>query len=136
MASSISAALVKLADLDSCIDSKEMWRGSLLIREKKVRVAGVTSGDGAHFQTSDVLRCAQDSCVNELNILNKRTEELQSLNKYQIAVIINFLKLQDTASPQSEFGKVKLLKLFNKTQLQKNWSQFPLGDQSLRRKWI
>lgn len=35
MASSISAALVKLADLDSCIDSKEMWRGSLLIREKK-----------------------------------------------------------------------------------------------------
>uniref|UniRef100_I3JJ03 MDM2 binding protein n=1 Tax=Oreochromis niloticus TaxID=8128 RepID=I3JJ03_ORENI len=46
MASSISAALVKLADLDSCIDSKEMWRGSLLIREKKVRVAGVTSGDG------------------------------------------------------------------------------------------
>ncbi|XP_035765865.1 mdm2-binding protein [Neolamprologus brichardi] len=36
MASSISAALVKLADLDSCIDSKEMWRGSLLIREKKV----------------------------------------------------------------------------------------------------
>uniref|UniRef100_A0AAX7SG63 MDM2 binding protein n=1 Tax=Astatotilapia calliptera TaxID=8154 RepID=A0AAX7SG63_ASTCA len=35
MASSISAALVKLADLDSCIDSKEIWRGSLLIREKK-----------------------------------------------------------------------------------------------------
>ncbi|XP_039868991.1 mdm2-binding protein [Simochromis diagramma] len=35
MASSISAALVKLADLDSCIDSKEMWRGSLLVREKK-----------------------------------------------------------------------------------------------------
>uniref|UniRef100_A0AAX7VSM1 MDM2 binding protein n=1 Tax=Astatotilapia calliptera TaxID=8154 RepID=A0AAX7VSM1_ASTCA len=29
------AALVKLADLDSCIDSKEIWRGSLLIREKK-----------------------------------------------------------------------------------------------------
>lgn len=87
MASSISAALVKLADLDSCIDSKEMWRGSLLIREKKVRVAGVTSGDGAHFQTlsskmlivtSDVVRCAQDSCVNELNILIKRTEETES----------------------------------------------------------
>lgn len=78
MASSISAALVKLADLDSCIDSKEIWRGSLLIREKKVRVAGVTSGDGAHFQTSDVLRCGQDSCVNELNILNKRTEETES----------------------------------------------------------
>uniref|UniRef100_A0A3B4F402 MDM2 binding protein n=1 Tax=Pundamilia nyererei TaxID=303518 RepID=A0A3B4F402_9CICH len=57
MASSISAALVKLADLDSCIDSKEMWRGSLLVREKKVRVAGVTSGDGAHFQTSDAVLC-------------------------------------------------------------------------------
>lgn len=81
--------------------------------------------------TTDVLGCAQDSCVNGVNVLNKRTEE--TLNKYQIAVIINFLKLQDTASPQSEFGKVKL---FNKAQLQKNWSHFSLGDQSLRRKWI
>ncbi|XP_030606198.1 mdm2-binding protein [Archocentrus centrarchus] len=34
-ASSMNAGLVQLADLDSCIDRKEMWRGSLLIRERK-----------------------------------------------------------------------------------------------------
>ncbi|XP_028281499.1 mdm2-binding protein isoform X2 [Parambassis ranga] len=34
-ASLLSAGLVEPPDLDSCIDHKEMWRGGLLIREKK-----------------------------------------------------------------------------------------------------
>ncbi|KAK2844329.1 hypothetical protein Q5P01_010988 [Channa striata] len=34
-ASYLSAGLVEPAGLDGCIDSKEVWRGSLLIREKK-----------------------------------------------------------------------------------------------------
>uniref|UniRef100_A0A8C6L4U7 MDM2 binding protein n=1 Tax=Nothobranchius furzeri TaxID=105023 RepID=A0A8C6L4U7_NOTFU len=35
-ASSLSAGLVEPADLLSCIDYREMWRGGLVIREKKV----------------------------------------------------------------------------------------------------
>ncbi|XP_008295644.1 mdm2-binding protein [Stegastes partitus] len=35
VASSLSAGLVELAGLDSCIDHREMWRGGLVIREKK-----------------------------------------------------------------------------------------------------
>ncbi|XP_026229026.1 mdm2-binding protein [Anabas testudineus] len=34
-ASHLSAGLVEPADLDSCIDSKELWRGSLVVRERK-----------------------------------------------------------------------------------------------------
>ncbi|XP_047455808.1 mdm2-binding protein [Mugil cephalus] len=34
-ASSLSASLVEPAHLDSCVDYKEMWRGGLVIREKK-----------------------------------------------------------------------------------------------------
>uniref|UniRef100_A0A667YB26 MDM2 binding protein n=1 Tax=Myripristis murdjan TaxID=586833 RepID=A0A667YB26_9TELE len=34
-ASYLSAGLVEPADLDSCIDHRELWRGGLLIREKK-----------------------------------------------------------------------------------------------------
>ncbi|XP_056142591.1 mdm2-binding protein [Lampris incognitus] len=34
-ASYLSANLVDSADLDSCIDTRELWRGGLLIREKK-----------------------------------------------------------------------------------------------------
>uniref|UniRef100_A0A7N6AY75 MDM2 binding protein n=1 Tax=Anabas testudineus TaxID=64144 RepID=A0A7N6AY75_ANATE len=37
-ASHLSAGLVEPADLDSCIDSKELWRGSLVVRERKVSV--------------------------------------------------------------------------------------------------
>ncbi|KAM9309080.1 mdm2-binding protein isoform 2-T2 [Pholidichthys leucotaenia] len=33
--SSLSASVVQPADLDSCIDHKEIWRGGLLVREKK-----------------------------------------------------------------------------------------------------
>uniref|UniRef100_A0A672YAX2 MDM2 binding protein n=1 Tax=Sphaeramia orbicularis TaxID=375764 RepID=A0A672YAX2_9TELE len=36
-ASYLSAGLVAPAELDSCIDHREMWRGGLVIREKKVR---------------------------------------------------------------------------------------------------
>ncbi|CAL8248448.1 unnamed protein product [Lota lota] len=35
VASSLSAAVVGPAELDSCIDHREQWRGALLIREKK-----------------------------------------------------------------------------------------------------
>ncbi|KAM4633825.1 mdm2-binding protein [Polymixia lowei] len=35
VASYLSAGVVEPADLDSCIDHREMWRGGLLIREKK-----------------------------------------------------------------------------------------------------
>ncbi|XP_028984240.1 mdm2-binding protein [Betta splendens] len=34
-ASLLSASLVKPADLEICIDSKELWRGSLVVRERK-----------------------------------------------------------------------------------------------------
>ncbi|XP_029307426.1 LOW QUALITY PROTEIN: mdm2-binding protein [Cottoperca gobio] len=34
-ASYLSAALVEIADLHSCLDHRELWRGGLLIREKK-----------------------------------------------------------------------------------------------------
>lgn len=36
MASYLSASLMEPADLDSCIDHGELWRGALVIREKKV----------------------------------------------------------------------------------------------------
>lgn len=32
----LSAGVMKPADLDSCIDHEEVWRGALLIREEKV----------------------------------------------------------------------------------------------------
>ncbi|KAK0150762.1 Mdm2-binding protein [Merluccius polli] len=35
VASSLSAAVVAPAELDSCVDHREQWRGALLIREKK-----------------------------------------------------------------------------------------------------
>ena len=39
-ASYLSASLVEPANLDSCIDHRELWRGGLVIREKKVRKPG------------------------------------------------------------------------------------------------
>lgn len=36
VASYLSAGLVEPAELDACIDHRELWRGALLIREKKV----------------------------------------------------------------------------------------------------
>lgn len=38
-ASYLSAGLVEPADLDGCIDCREVWRGGLVIREKKVRTS-------------------------------------------------------------------------------------------------
>lgn len=39
VASYLSAGLVAPADLDSCVDHREVWRGGLIIREKKVSVS-------------------------------------------------------------------------------------------------
>lgn len=36
MVSNLSAVLIEPADLESCIDHREAWRGALVIREKKV----------------------------------------------------------------------------------------------------
>ncbi|KAG7268768.1 hypothetical protein CRUP_034252 [Coryphaenoides rupestris] len=44
MASSLSATVVSPAELDSCVDPGEQWRGALLIREKKL------DGDDAAHQ--------------------------------------------------------------------------------------
>lgn len=36
MASYLNAAVVMTSDLVDCVDHNELWRGSLVIREKKV----------------------------------------------------------------------------------------------------
>lgn len=37
MATYLNASMTNVASLDDCIDPKEVWRGALVIREKKVR---------------------------------------------------------------------------------------------------
>lgn len=36
VASYLNASVTELAGLDSCVDHEEVWRGALVIREKKV----------------------------------------------------------------------------------------------------
>ena len=46
MAASLSATVVGPAEMDSCIDHKEQWRGALLIREKKVSCCRICGAIG------------------------------------------------------------------------------------------
>ena len=47
MAASLSATVVGPAEMDSCLDHKEQWRGALLIREKKVSCLSYLGGHRA-----------------------------------------------------------------------------------------
>lgn len=58
VASYLSADLVEPVDLDSCIDHRELWRGSLVIREKKVWIldSGKVCRVGVFFRKQSGLR--------------------------------------------------------------------------------
>jgi hypothetical protein len=46
VAASLGATVVGPAEMDSCIDHKEQWRGALLIREKKVSCCRICGAIG------------------------------------------------------------------------------------------
>uniref|UniRef100_A0A3P8T5F0 MDM2 binding protein n=1 Tax=Amphiprion percula TaxID=161767 RepID=A0A3P8T5F0_AMPPE len=52
VASSLNAGVVEPDGLDSCIDRREMWRGGLVIRERKVRVRSEYLCSGAFLNAA------------------------------------------------------------------------------------
>uniref|UniRef100_A0A8C9XTD3 MDM2 binding protein n=1 Tax=Sander lucioperca TaxID=283035 RepID=A0A8C9XTD3_SANLU len=63
-ASYLSAGLVEPADLHNCMDHRELWRGGLVIREKKVR--GSENGLMHHISGTSVLQAPYTTTEHKL----------------------------------------------------------------------
>ncbi|XP_037532998.1 mdm2-binding protein [Nematolebias whitei] len=113
-ASSLSAGLIEPADLIFCVDHREMWRGSLVIREKKF--ASELRFDGFSLHHTSESSLLQASCTTTDHKLNSEVFQYFA----PVCDLVQLVDLSDlpsflTSSAQFELGlsgkseKAKLL---------------------------